>query len=102
MTDKPDVSKLRVGDIVHVRGIVTDVSCGHPSVRFGGPGALNIAVAPADIVSVEPRPLKVGDRVRCPFGVLHEIQAIASGNALTVSVGSGEPVGFRLSDLSPA
>lgn len=71
------------GDTVLVRALVSDkqpMVSGAVRVQLHGA----VAVLPReDIVSVEPKPLAVGDRVRYPAGSAPgEIRAIADGYAL--------------------
>jgi hypothetical protein len=56
----------KVGDVVHVRGTVTiEFGDGDLAVQFTDSegDTMSWAVRPTDIVHIEPRPLKVGDRV---------------------------------------
>lgn len=53
---------VKVGDVVHVRGIAMDNHKLYPAVRFEGVSH-DIDVRAVDIVHVETRPLQVGDVV---------------------------------------
>lgn len=61
-----EILKPQVGDVVHVRGEVTNDpnSDGNIPVRFVPNTYSSFYVTPSAIVHIEPRPLKVGDRVR--------------------------------------
>lgn len=52
---------IKVGDIVHVRARVTNIAGLFPKVAFKEDEAM---VGDEEIIHVEPRPIKVGDRVR--------------------------------------
>jgi hypothetical protein len=59
-----DTKNIQVGDVVHVRGVVEGFHGLRLSVRWSN-GDLSISTKD-DIVHIEPRQLKVGDRVRPP------------------------------------
>jgi hypothetical protein len=59
-----DTKNIQVGDVVHVRGTVSHIGEHVVSISWG---LLECSlVRKRAIVHVEPRPLKVGDRVRPP------------------------------------
>ena len=60
-----DMTKAKIGDVVHVKGIVERIGHELIAVNFGGgcrPTA-DVWISVNDIVHVEPAPLKVGDSV---------------------------------------
>lgn len=58
-----DISKLRTGDIVHVKGVFKGISSLHQYANVDVDGDVTW-VSPKDIVHVEPRPPQPGDFVR--------------------------------------
>jgi hypothetical protein len=66
---RPDTKNIQVGDVVHVRVPVTQVD--DWSIR-GADGWLSKEL----IVHIEPRPLKVGDRVKWRGDMPCEVRAI--------------------------
>lgn len=94
--------KLNVGDVVHVRAVVSALRT-EPlgNVRLGLPSGHYIFVDPSEIVHVAPRPLKVGDSVVDPVW-LHcrpvKIVAISGDYAWTVRDGTNFQT-FKLGNL---
>ncbi|KQT52175.1 MULTISPECIES: hypothetical protein [unclassified Aureimonas] len=96
-----DVSTLREGDVVTVRGKIIEMGKAGPLVSID---TLNPDPSGAfhhsrlDIVSVEPHPLKVGDRVLRGTSEVN-IRAIAGEWAWTTWPNSESGAVSRLSDL---
>lgn len=102
MSEKVDVSKLREGDVVLVRGVID--KDGDIDLRISRNLAYRFiardAFCTVDIAATEPRALKVGDRVKIS-GLIAEILAI---NGVYAWVGSNEAQHwtYRLSELERA
>lgn len=99
---------IKVGDVVHVRGVVTDVigpDGGDARSLFTvGFTELESADAwPEEIVHVEPRALQVGDRVKRPVfrNTGGEIRAI-DGNIAWIKHDDGIYANANLAELERA
>lgn len=93
MTHKPNV-----GDIVHVRGEVTEMRAGMWHIEFdnvAGP----LWVISSSIVHIEPRPLAVGDYVGLAAGLRGTIKAI-DGAVAWVCNGHECYVTLKLNELA--
>jgi FKBP-type peptidyl-prolyl cis-trans isomerase 2 len=97
---------LRNGDVVHVQGVVCDKDPnGGQRVVIDFNAATPVLVKRSDIVSVTPRPLGVGDRVKVRGGTGEKwcgtIVAVHKDRAWVDydDTSDGTP---RLSDLEPA
>lgn len=106
MSEKVDVSKLREGDVVLVQGEyagLTETSFATTyKVKFGLGCTLNFTSE--QIVSVAPRPFRVGDAV-VTIGVGHpayEVQAIVKDYVVLLSHGGGTPFLCNVQQLIPA
>lgn len=76
-----DISKIRVGDDVTVRAIVTEVGSRGTAIRVQPPSFTSSGdqwISIDDVTSHTPQPLSFGDTVRGPFisatGVIRAIQ----------------------------
>lgn len=69
---------VKVGDVVHVRGVAESAAEGWVSVNFGdfAHTASGIDIQQTCVVHVEPRPLAVGDKVRELDHHIGEVRAI--------------------------
>lgn len=75
------IKALRKGDVVTVRAVVTDADLDHDgdlTIRVNDNG--DTYVQPSEIMTIEPREIKVGDRVR-DGGHEGEVKAICDGRA---------------------
>lgn len=97
----------KAGDVVTLRGVVNRVNPqdGSACVYFGGDAEHNyidLDIPPENIVSIEPAPLKVSDRVSSRAGGrIGEILAIHGGLAW-VLFDDDDPWTLDLSDLERA
>lgn len=74
------MKNIKVGDVVHIRALVLEVpETTYPIVQHNG---VAFRLLPDGLVSVEPRPLKVGDKVRHkPSYLVGVIEAICDDHA---------------------
>jgi hypothetical protein len=106
-----DTSKLKAGDVVHARVQIDHVFSDGSGQTIKAVGATahqpGFRVCAADIVHVEPRPIKVGDRVsHVSSAYRHEVIAIHENWAWIkiddAAVVNGSHRLSALSDLTPA
>ena len=91
---------VKVGDVVHVRGVVESVDPSMFHVWVENSRSIFV-VSKEDIVHVEPAALKVGDWVYTELSNLGEIKAII-GDFAWVLLDSGAFVTKRLAELRKA
>lgn len=82
----------KVGDVVHVRGVVNQVLS--DGIHLDG-----IWFALRDIVHVDPRPLKVGDRVRIGAGGARALVLAVDGDEAWLKSDVGNRATYRTSGL---
>lgn len=76
--------KLRVGDIVHVPGVVEELTAGGCQVRFDTlTGQYRLGIDNKKIVGSSPRPIAAGDVVNVKTGPAKKV--VLSGNVLAVN-----------------
>ena len=99
-----EIKALRKGDVVLVR-MVVDGSDRHPFIHVQFPSLRNmnsVLIDPADVVSVVPRPLAVGDQVTtADSSLVGEIRAI-EGQGAWVKWPAGDYTSEHISDLCKA
>ena len=92
-----DSREPKVGDVVYVRMTVSNII--QNRIVLSLPDRRTMYVEPADIVHIEPAPLKVGDRVQLPAGSEVAIVAI-DGREAWVRFARGFCATVALSDLT--
>ena len=109
----PEASKLKAGDVVTVRATVLadSESAGDGMVLLrvrdhdDPPAPVDFYLPVADILTIEPRPVEVGDRVRCSGGEGEAIVLWTDGAFALVRVADTDPsfapMLFNISRLTP-